>query len=281
MHHRNAGRRAEFDGEIAIGYVVQRVAAHGIKTEQIYPSARRLSRIIGQPIARNKPIVGANAFAHESGIHQDGMLKHRGTYEIMTPESIGKTETELVLGKHSGRSAVNAKLESLGYHLNDEQLNTVLEAIKRLGSLKAEVYGEDLEALVLEEVYRLPDDYRLGNLSLTCGTTGVPPTAAVEMSVCGETKRHAAFGVGPVDAVFNTIAHIAKRKPTVSRYSVNALTGGTDAQGEVTVIMEENNASAIGRGADPDIIIASAKAYINALNRLVKMEQQGAKITNQ
>ena len=252
-----------------------------VKTNHIFHSCRFISMLIGQPIPANKSIVGANAFAHESGIHQDGMLKHRGTYEIMTPESIGKTETELVLGKHSGRSAVNAKLEGLGYHLNEEQLSTVLEAIKRLGSLKAEVYDEDLEALVLEEVYRLPDDYRLENLSLSCGTTGVPPTAAVEMSVCGEIKRHAAFGVGPVDAVFNTIAHIAERKPSISRYSVNALTGGTAAQGEVTVIMEEDGCSSIGRGADPDIIIASAKAYINALNRLVKMEQQGPKITNQ
>ena len=252
-----------------------------VKTKHIFHSCRFLSMLIGQPIPANKAIIGANAFAHESGIHQDGMLMDKSTYEIMTPESVGLNASALVLGKHSGRSAVKAKLEGLGYNLNDEQLTTILEGIKRLGSLKAEVYDEDLEALVLEEVYRLPDDYRLENLSLICGTTGVPPTAAVELSVCGETKRHATFGAGPVDAVFNTIAHIIGRSPTISRYSVNALTGGTDAQGEVTVIVEEGGWSSIGRGADPDIIIASAKAYINALNRLVKLEQQGAKITNQ
>lgn len=246
----------------------------GIVTEQLYPTCRLLSMIIGQPIPANKAIVGANAFAHESGIHQDGMLKHRETYEIMTPESIGRTRTELVLGKHSGRNAVKNKLEELGYRLEEDQLNTVFDAVKQLADKKKQIHDEDVEALVLEEVYRIPDRYRLVNLSVQCSDTGMPPTAAVVMEVDGETMRHAGFGAGPIDAVFNAIAHIVGRTPQLERYSVTAITGGTDAQGEVTVRVRENGGTAVGRGSHPDIIIASARAYLNALNRLVKKEEE-------
>ena len=246
----------------------------GIRTEQLFPTCRLLSMIIGQPIPANKAIVGANAFAHESGIHQDGMLKHRETYEIMTPESIGKTKTDLVIGKHSGRNAVKNKLDELGYKLEDDQLNTVFDAVKKLADRKKVIHDEDVEALVLEEVYRLPDKYRLVNLSVQSSDTGMPATAAIVMDVDGVTLRHADFGVGPIDAVFNVISHIVGRNPSLDSYTVNAITGGTDAQGEVTVRMSQNGWKAVGRGSDPDIIVASARAYVNALNRLAKKEEE-------
>lgn len=245
----------------------------GIITEQLYPACRLLSMIIGQPTPANKAIIGTNAFAHESGIHQDGMLKNRETYEIMTPQSIGRTSTELVLGKHSGRNAVKTKLESLGYPLNDEDLATVFEAVKALADKKRQVHDEDLAALVLEEVYRIPDRIRLVNLSVQAADTGVPPTAAIVMDVDGVSQRYAGFGSGPVDAVFKTIAHIVGRTPHLEHYSVNAITGGSDAQGEVTVRLTENGHASVGRGSHPDIITASARAYINALNRLLKKEE--------
>lgn len=250
-----------------------------VKSEHIYPTCNLLSMIIGQPIPPNKAIVGANAFAHESGVHQDGVLKNRQTYEIMTPESIGRAKSELVLGKHSGRHALKSKLEELGYALNDEQLVTVFEAIKKLADKKERIYDEDIQAVVLEEVYRIPDKFRLEELSVQCGTSGMPPTAALILQVEGAEKRKANFGVGPIDAVFNTIAELAERKPTLKRFTVNAITSGTDAQGEVLVRLEENGRSAVGRGADPDIIVASAKAYINALNRIAKKEEERECVT--
>ncbi len=240
----------------------------GINTEQILQTCRALSMLVGQPIPANKAIVGANAFAHESGIHQDGVLKNPETYEIMTPESIGRTNTDLVLGKHSGRAAVKSKLTELGYSLSEEQLAIVVDALKKLADRKEKIYDEDVEALVLEEVYRLPDQYRLEEMSVNCATAGVPPTAAVVMQVRGESKQFASFGAGPVDAVFNTINSIIGANPKLHRYAVNAISSGTDAQGEVTVRLEYQGRTAVGRGSDPDILVASAKAYINALNRL-------------
>ena len=246
---------------------------HGIQTELLYPACRLLSMTIGQPIAANKAIVGGNAFAHESGIHQDGMLKNRETYEIMTPQSVGRTQTDLVLGKHSGRNAVKTKLESLGYNLDENHVNMVFEAVKSLADKKKAVHDEDLVALVLEEIYRMPDRYRLRHVSVQSSSVdGVPPTAAVVMEVDGEEKRHAGFGVGPVDAIFNVIAHMAGREPELQQFVINAITGGTDAQGEVTVRLCDRGVCAVGRGAHGDITVASAKAYINALNRLTKKE---------
>ncbi|MFV0423689.1 2-isopropylmalate synthase [Oleidesulfovibrio sp.] len=245
-----------------------------IKSEQLFPTCRLLSMIIGQPIPANKAIVGANAFAHESGIHQDGMLKNRETYEIMTPESVGRTKTEIVLGKHSGRNAIKGKLEELGYQLDTEQTQLVFEAVKKLADRKKQIYDEDMEALVLEEVFRIPDKFKLIHLSVQASDTGVPPSAAIVMEVAGERCQHTTFGVGPIDAVFNAISQIVGRAPQLRHYSVNAITGGTDAQGEVTVKLQENGSAAVGRGADADIITASAKAYLNALNRLAKKEQE-------
>ena len=247
----------------------------GIQSEMLYPACRLLSMTIGQPIPANKAIVGGNAFAHESGIHQDGMLKNRETYEIMTPQSVGRAQTDLVLGKHSGRNAVKTKLESLGYTLDEAQVNMVFEAVKTLADKKKAVHDEDLVALVLEEIYRIPDRYRLRHMSVQSSSAdGVPPTAAVVMDVDGEEKRGAGFGVGTVDAIFNVIAQIVGRNPDLQQYVVNAVTGGTDAQGEVTVRMCDGGVCAVGRGAHGDVAVASARAYINALNRLAKKESE-------
>ncbi len=250
-----------------------------IKSEQIYPACRLLSMIIGQPIPNNKSIVGANAFAHESGIHQDGMIKNRQTYEIMTPASVGRTETNLVIGKHSGRNAVRVKFESLGYKLSDEELQRVFEAVKDLADRKKTIYDEDLMTMVQEQIYREPDVFRLHHVAIQSSDAGgVPPTAAVIMDVRGEERSMAGFGVGPVDAVFNVIADMVGRSPELEKYAINAVTGGTDALGEVTVRISENGNTAIGRGAHPDVIVASAKAYVNALNHLEETERNGRRI---
>ena len=246
-----------------------------VKTEQLFPTCRLLSMIIGQPIPSNKAIVGANAFAHESGIHQDGMLKNRETYEIMTPESVGREKTDIVLGKHSGRNAIKGKASEMGYDLKDEDLQIVFEAVKRLADKKEKVYDADIEAIILEEVFRIPDKYRLVHLSVQSSDVGVPPNAAVVMELNGIRREHTTFGTGPIDAVFKTISQIVGRAPKLKRYSVNAITSGGDAQGEVTVRLEENGCTTVGRGSDPDIIAASARAYLNALNRLDKMNTEG------
>jgi len=246
-----------------------------IRSEQLYPSCRMLSMIIGQPIPANKAIVGGNAFAHESGIHQDGMLKHRETYEIMTPQSIGRTSSDLVIGKHSGRNAVRNKLEALGYaNLDDTQFQTVFEAIKALADKKKVVHDEDIEALIMGEVYRIPDRYRLKSLSVQSATATMPATAAVVLQDGTMERRLAGFGVGAIDAAFNVIATLTERNPRLDRYAVTAITGGTDAQGEASVRLTDGALSSAGRGSDPDIIIASAKAYVDALNRLAAKERE-------
>ncbi len=271
--------------EVAMNVVVRKDhfgLESSIVTEQLYPSCRLLSMIIGKPIPNNKAIIGANAFAHESGIHQDGMIKNRQTYEIMTPQSIGRKSTDLVIGKHSGRNAVRVKFESLGFNLTDEQLQTVFDAVKELADRKKVIYDEDLMAMVQEKIYREPDVYRLRHVSVQSSDAGgVPPTAAVLMDVRGEEKSMAGFGVGPVDAVFNVIADMVGRSPELEQYAINAITGGTDALGEVTVRLSEKGFSSIGRGAHPDIFVASAKAYVNALNRLEELERNGVRMHSQ
>ena len=247
---------------------------HGIHTEQFYPSARLLSRIIGQPIPRNKPVVGGNVFAHESGIHQAGILINPKTYEIMSPQSVGVPDSSLVVGKHSGKNAVKAKLEEMGYQLSEEQINTVLASVKKLAGKKAEIYDEDLEALVLEDIYRIPDRYRLIHLSVQSSDTGVPPCAMLEIEIDGVRRQQASFGVGPIHAVFTAIAEVTGHAPTLEQYSVNAITGGSDALGEVTVKISEHGRHAVGRGSHPDIINASVRAYLNALNRLTKKNEE-------
>lgn len=250
-----------------------------IRTDQLYPTCRLLSMTIGQPIPLNKAITGANAFAHESGIHQDGMIKHRETYEIMTPQSVGRTSTNLVIGKHSGRNAVRGKFESLGYKLDDEQLNLLFDAVKQLADRKKQLHDEDLMALVQQEIYRIPDRLKLRHVSVQSSDSGgVPPTAAVLMDVNGEEKSGAGFGVGPIDALFNVISDIVGRVPELEQYSINAVTGGMDALGEVTVRLAENGISVVGRGNHPDIFVASARAFVDALNNLAKREEQGRRL---
>ena len=207
------------------------------------------------------------------------MLKNRETYEIMTPQSVGRTESNLVIGKHSGRNAVRNKFESMGYKLDDEQLNLVFEAVKQLADRKKTLHDDDLMALVQEEVYRMPDLFRLRHVSVQSSDAGgVPPTAAVIMDIKGIESSGAGFGVGPVDALFNVIADMVGRQPELEQYALNAITGGADAQGEVTVRLREGEVSAVGRGTHPDIFVASARAYVNALNHLFKKEQEGPRL---
>ena len=237
-----------------------------IVTEQLTPASRLLSTITGISVQPNKAVVGANAFAHESGIHQHGMLMDKSTYEIMTPESVGLTASSLVLGKHSGRHAFKKRLEELGHDLDDEMLNRAFERFKALADLKKEVFDEDLDAIVTDES-REEDRYKLEHITVTCGSFAVA-TATVQMEINGKPVRTAELGDGPVDSAFKAIRKLTKSKAKLTQYNVGSITGGTDAQGEVTVRVEEGGHTVVGKGASTDIIVASAKAYIHALNRL-------------
>ncbi|OQX25278.1 MAG: 2-isopropylmalate synthase [Desulfobacteraceae bacterium IS3] len=238
-----------------------------IRTEEIYPTSRLVSMITGIIVQPNKAIVGANAFAHEAGIHQDGVLKNPMTYEIMKPETVGLNRNKLVLGKHSGRHALRSRLKELGYDLSDEELNIVFTKFKELADKKKHVVDEDLEAIVTEGILRTAEIFVLEYLHVISGTT-VMPMASVQLSVNGRSVKGAGYGNGPIDAAFNTIAKLTNAEAELLRFSVNAITGGTDAMGEVNVRLKENGLVALGKGADPDIITASAKAYVNGLNRL-------------
>ncbi len=238
-----------------------------IITEHITATSRLVSLLTGMVIQPNKAIVGANAFAHESGIHQDGVLKERTTYEIMDPKDIGLSRGTLVLGKHSGRHALKARLEELGYKLTEQEIDRVFASFKELADKKKEVFPEDLEALVAEKVLRIPDRYSLIYLHVA-GGSGIRPTATVAVQVDGEERIGASLGAGPIDAAFRAVAELTQTKSKLLRFAVNSITGGTDAQGEVTVRLEEDGEVVTGQGADPDIITASVRAYLNALNRL-------------
>ena len=243
-----------------------------ITANLIHPTSRLTSLITGIVVQPNKAVVGANAFAHEAGIHQDGVLKNPMTYEIMEPETVGLSSNRLVLGKHSGRHAFRTKLAQMGYELSDEGLNHLFQKFKELADKRKEIHEEDIEALVAEEILRVPDVYELDYLNVVSGTVAVP-TATVKLKVRGKETQNAGFGVGPIDAAFNTIAKMTGSNSKLMRFSVNAITGGMDAQGEVTVRLQDNGLVALGKGADPDIITASAKAYINGLNRLEYMKK--------
>jgi len=238
-----------------------------IDTTRICPISRLVSMITGIMIQPNKAIVGANAFAHEAGIHQDGVLKNPMTYEIMKPETVGLNISKLVLGKHSGRHALFSHLQNMGYELSDEELSSLFIKFKELADKKKHIMDEDLEALVNEDILRSSEIFKLEYMHVSSGTT-VYPTASVKMLVRGASAKEAQDGNGPIDAVFNTIGKLTNTESELLRFSISALTGGTDAQGEVTVRLRENGLIALGKGADPDIITASAKAYINGLNRL-------------
>lgn len=239
----------------------------GITTEEIMRSSKLLTRIIGMPVQPNKAIVGANAFAHEAGIHQDGLLKNKATYEIMKPDDVGVRKTEFVLGKHSGRNALRTRLEELGYKLGIGEVNSIFEKFKVLADQKKAIYDEDLEVLISEELTIVLEKFSFVALR-ALSDTFERPSATVRIKVDGIELARTETGDGPVDAVFKAIAEMTRTKSKLIRYEVKAITGGTDAQGEVVVSLEENGKKARGSGADTDIIIASAKAYINALNKL-------------
>ena len=240
----------------------------GIVTEHIVPTSKLVSSITGFPVQPNKAIVGANAFAHESGIHQDGVLKHRETYEIMRAEDVGWNTNKIVLGKHSGRAAVRARFEELGITFdNQEQLAQVFERFKALADKKHEIFDEDLHTLVASAPVEAKDVYQLAHLEV-CSKTGVKPSAHIAVHMGDERAEAQSEGSGPVDATFKAIEAIAKSGADLKLYSVNAITQGTESQGEVTVRLERGGNIVNGTGSDTDIVAASAKAYIHALNLL-------------
>ena len=240
----------------------------GVDTREIYKTSRLVSTLTGFMIQPNKAIVGNNAFAHESGIHQDGMLKYRQNYEIMTPESIGVPESRLVLGKHSGRHAFSKRLQDLGYNLGPEGIDGLFAKFKDLADKKKSVYDEDVEALIEEKIASSQEIYHLTYLHTSAGSTAIP-TATLKLKKGGEESQEAATGDGPVDAVFNAIDRATGFKGKLENYSLKALTQGRDAQGEVTVTVATNGDEAHGRGVSTDVIEASAKAYLSAVNKLL------------
>jgi len=243
----------------------------GIKTEMITRASHMVSAATGFIVQPNKAIVGKNAFSHESGIHQDGMLKHAGTYEIMTPQSVGlDNANKIVLGKHSGRHAFKDKLSALGYELGDNALNDAFKRFKDLADQKKDVYDEDIIALVDDEVMRVNERVKLKHFQVTCGTHVKEQIAALAIEVDGEERKTIAAGDGPVDAAFKAIKEIVPLPNAhLELYQVHAVTKGTDAQAEVTVRLEENGKTVNGRGADVDTVVASIHAYLNALNKLL------------
>ncbi len=242
-----------------------------IDTTQIVPTSRLVSGITGFPVQPNKSIVGANAFAHESGIHQDGVLKHRETYEIMRAEDVGWGANKMVLGKHSGRNAFRTRLAELGTEFESEEaLNAAFTRFKELADKKHEIFDADLQALVSETHYETTLGERVKLVALkVCSETGETPHAEVTLWVDGQEVRDAAPGSGPVDAALKAIEAIVDSKTDLLLYSVNSITSGTEAQGEVTVRLQRGGHTVNGLGTDPDIVVASAKAYVNALNKIL------------
>jgi 2-isopropylmalate synthase len=238
-----------------------------VNTKEIIRTSRLVTRITGIPVQPNKAIVGANAFAHESGIHQDGLLKEKLTYEIMKPEDIGLNQTELVLGKHSGRHAFKTRLLELGYELSPDETETAFLKFKHLADRKKYIFDEDIETLVSEEISKIPETYSLVDLSTFSGVR-IEPTAIMKVNVAGTVVEQTAHGDGPVDATYKAIAAITGTKSDLVKFEVKSITGGTDALGEVVVTVEENGKTVRGHGADTNIIVAAAKAYLIALNKL-------------
>ena len=242
----------------------------GIVTEEIYATSRLVSQITGLAVQVNKAIVGENAFAHEAGIHQDGVLKYRQNYEIMNPESIGLASNRLVLGKHSGRHALVARIRELGLDTTDVDMNRLFDAFKALADAKKTVYDEDLIALVAQESVRganVRDRYELVYLNVTSSSVDVP-FATVKLRIDGQEVSGTGTGDGMVDACYKVISELTDQHPRLDRYAVKAITGGTDAQGEVSCLVSANGVTVTGQGSHTDIIQASALAYLNALNKL-------------
>jgi len=246
-----------------------------LDTSQIVPASRLVSVITGFPVQPNKAIVGANAFAHESGIHQDGVLKSRETYEIMLAEDVGWNKNHIILGKHSGRSALKSRLKDLGIEFNSEEsLNQAFARFKDLADKKHEIFDDDLQALVSETTTSSHNEHiKLVSLKV-CSETGEIPNASLILNVDGKEQSANAEGGGPVDAAFKSIEKIINSKAELKLYSVNNITSGTDAQGDVTVRLEKSERVVNGQGADTDIVIASVKSYINALNKLIQVDER-------
>ena len=246
----------------------------GIDTTRIMNISRRVATVSGFPVQFNKAIVGKNAFAHESGIHQDGMLKNAETFEIMRPEDVGLTATNLVMGKHSGRAALRVKLKDFGFDLADNQLNDVFVRFKDLADRKKEIYDDDLIALVTQNDLST-DRLKLKSLRVVCGTEG-PQTADLVLDIDGVEHSVHQIGDGPVDAAFKAVKALFPIQARLQLYQVNAVTEGTDAQATVSVRLEEDGRIATGQSADTDTVVASVKAYVNAINRLLVRRQKSA-----
>jgi 2-isopropylmalate synthase len=246
----------------------------GIRSEMLTRASRLVSAVTSFPVQYNKAIVGRNAFAHESGIHQDGMLKHTQTYEIMTPESVGVGKTSLVMGKHSGRNAFRDKLKGMGYQLADNELEDAFARFKDLADRKKHIYDEDIEALVDEKIATAQDRMKVLSLLVVAGTLG-PQVATLSLDIDGEHKTVQSQGNGPVDATFNAIKALVPHEAVLELYQVHAVTQGTDAQAEVSVRLSEAGKTVTAKSAHPDTLVASAKAYLAALNKLMlKREKQ-------
>jgi 2-isopropylmalate synthase len=252
----------------------------GIRTEELYRTSKLLQSITGISVQPNKAIVGANAFAHEAGIHQHGVLQKPLTYEIMTPESVGVPKSRLVLGKHSGRHAFKKRLEELGVELTDDDLNKAFVRFKALCDRKKEVFDEDLLTLVEEEVLTAVETYSLEHLQFTSGTN-IVPTATVRLKMHGDVYQESGWGDGPVDAAYKAIDLITKIPGKLLEYNLRAVTGGKDAMGEVTVAVEMDGQRVIGRGSSTDVIEASVRAYLHAINKVVAQPAGGRKTVNE
>jgi len=239
-----------------------------IDTTKLYPASRLVSALTGVSVARGKAVVGRNAFAHESGIHQDGVLKHRQTYEIMDPQSVGVPQNELVLGKHSGRAAFKDRVRTLGHALTDEQIENVFDNFKALADKKKEVYDEDIEALIDAEFGRTQNMWELVSLQVMAGTNSLPTATVTLRNAEGEIVQDAAIGDGPVDAVYSAIARVTGVAGALADYRVQAVTTGKEAQGEVQIAIETAEGSVRGRGVSTDILEASALAYMVVVNRV-------------
>ncbi len=275
------GERA---GNAALEEVVMAMRTRGdllpfhtrIQTPMLARASKLVSAVTNFPVQYNKAIVGRNAFAHESGIHQDGMLKHTQTYEIMTPESVGVGKTSLVMGKHSGRNAFRTKLRELGYELGDNQLEDAFARFKALADRKKHVYDEDIEALVDEGLAHMHDRTKVVALTVIAGTMG-PQMATLTLDIDGQQHTVQSTGNGPVDATFNAIKQLIPHEAKLALFQVHAVTEGTDAQAEVSVRLEEDGRAVTGRGADTDTLVASARAYVAALNKLAVKREKTAR----
>ncbi len=246
-----------------------------IESKSLTHASKAVSAATSFPVQYNKAIVGRNAFAHESGIHQDGMIKNASTYEIMLPETVGVKTTSLVMGKHSGRAGLIHKLEELGYKLSKNQVDDVFVQFKALADRKKEIFDEDLEALVDQEMATTHDHIRLVSLTVVAGTRG-PQRATMKLDIEGVSKIAEEEGNGPVDAVFNCVKTLVPHEAKLELYQVHAVTAGTDAQAEVSVRLSQDGRSVTARASDPDTLVASAKAYLGALNKIVKKKQRNA-----